>query len=224
MWINRRSELRELEAELYEWSNRFDVKLLALPAEFKFMLPASEGCDAPTPPIVRANIQLQEFLALPQEVRDKTVETMLEIKFPEEIIRAIANYTSLKPVEVGNKQFILASRKFPPDINPDTAEFHKLVSRLGQLAVALNRLDPGTNISLLNVAHYPYDVPTRQFIFAQTPPYHVISMKSLEILLDKSPFPRVYAPLNQRLQVAHKLAEAVFFLHTAGFVHKNVSL
>lgn len=223
LWISRRSELQELEAELYQWSTRFDMKLLALPAEFKFVLPAAEGNDAPTPPVIQANIQLQEFLALPQEAKDEKVRDLLEAKPPEEITQAVANYTSLQQVDVGNKQFILASRKFPPDTNPDTAEFDKLVSGLGQLAAALNCLNPAVNIGLLHVAHYMYDLPSRRLIFAQTAPYPVSSLNALETLLDRSPFPRVYVPLDQRLQVAQKLAEAVFFLHVAGFVHKNIT-
>ena len=77
LWITRRTELQELEVELREWSNRFDIKLLALPNEFKFVLPASEGSDAPTLPVVRANIQLQEFLALPREIREEKAREMM---------------------------------------------------------------------------------------------------------------------------------------------------
>jgi hypothetical protein len=97
------------------------------------------------------------------------------------------------------------------------------VSGLGQLAAALNCLNPAVNIGLLQIAHYMYDFPGRRFVFAQTAPYRVGSMNALETLLDRSPFPRVYAPLDQRLKVAYKLAEAVFFLHAAGFVHKNIT-
>jgi hypothetical protein len=223
LWITRRSEIEALEAELYDWSSRFDVKLLALPTEFKFVLPASEGSNAPTPPVVRANMRLKEFLALPQKVKDEKIKQILEVKPPAEITRAVANYTLLNPVEVGDTQLILVTRDFPPNVDPSTAEFDKLVSGVGQLAVVLSCLDLAINISLLKVAHYIYDLPTRKFIFAQTVPYRVGSMDTLETLLNRSPFPHIYAPLDQRLRVAYKLAEAVFFLHTAGFVHKNIT-
>ncbi|KAL7915174.1 hypothetical protein GGI35DRAFT_172300 [Trichoderma velutinum] len=223
MWLARRSELQELEAELYEWSTRFDIKLLALPAQFKSVLPASGGDDAPTPPVIWANIQLQKFLALPQEVKDDKVAQMLEDKPPEEITRALGNYTSLEPVAVGCRQFCLASRSFPLDADTDTAEFDNLVSGIGQLAAALKCLDSAVNIGLLHVAYFICDLPNRRFIFAQTAPFRVDAMNTLETLLNRSPFPRVYLPLGQRLRVAHKLAEAVFFLHAAGFVHKNIT-
>ncbi|CAI7633462.1 unnamed protein product [Penicillium manginii] len=190
LWISRRSELQELEAELYEWSNRFDIKLLALPADFKFVSPASECIDAPIPPVIRANMQLRDFLNLPQGARDEKVHT---------------------------------SRNFPPGIVPGNSEFDSLVCGLGQLAVALNCLDPVMNIGLLQISHYFLDVPSRRFFFAQTAPYKIDSMNTLESRLDRSPFPRVYVPLDQRLQLAHRLTEAIFFLHTAGFVHKNIT-
>lgn len=97
------------------------------------------------------------------------------------------------------------------------------MSGLGRVAVALSCLDPAIHISLLKVAYFNCDLRARQFVFAQTAPYPVGSLNTLESLLDRSPFPHIYAPLDQRLQVAHKLAEAVFFLHTAGFVHKNIT-
>ncbi|KAJ5742124.1 hypothetical protein N7533_011533 [Penicillium manginii] len=223
LWISRRSELQELEAELYEWSNRFDIKLLALPADFKFVSPASECIDAPIPPVIRANMQLRDFLNLPQGARDEKVHSMLKCTPPDEITRAVSNYTSIKPIHVGNDQCILASRNFPPGIVPGNSEFDSLVCGLGQLAVALNCLDPVMNIGLLQISHYFLDVPSRRFFFAQTAPYKIDSMNTLESRLDRSPFPRVYVPLDQRLQLAHRLTEAIFFLHTAGFVHKNIT-
>lgn len=36
-------------------------------------------------------------------------------------------------------------------------------------------------------------------------------------------FPETQATLDQRFKLAMKLSEAVFFLHTAGFVHKNIT-
>ena len=48
-------------------------------------------------------------------------------------------------------------------------------------------------------------------------------MMTLEEMISGDPFPEVDSPLDERLKLAHKIAEAVFFLHTAGFLHKNIT-
>lgn len=48
-------------------------------------------------------------------------------------------------------------------------------------------------------------------------------MTALKELIYYNPFPSIGAPLNQRFLLAHKVAEALFFIHTAGFVHKNIT-
>ena len=46
---------------------------------------------------------------------------------------------------------------------------------------------------------------------------------TLEEMISGDPFPIVESPLDERLKLAHKIAEAVFFPHTAGFLHKNIT-
>ncbi len=44
---------------------------------------------------------------------------------------------------------------------------------------------------------------------------------SLKEMICGDPFPRSDTPLIERVQLAHKFAEAVFFLHAAGCLHKK---
>lgn len=48
-------------------------------------------------------------------------------------------------------------------------------------------------------------------------------MMTLEEMVSGDSFPEVDYPLNERLKLAYKIAKAVFFLHTAGFLHKNIT-
>jgi len=98
-----------------------------------------------------------------------------------------------------------------------------MVSEMGELAAALNCLDPAADIRLLKGEFYFYHADGNQSLFAQKPPYPTTSMMTLEEMISGDPFPMVEASLNERLKLAYKLAEAVFFLHTANFVHKNIT-
>jgi hypothetical protein len=46
---------------------------------------------------------------------------------------------------------------------------------------------------------------------------------TLEEMIRGDPFPKVESPPDERLKLAHKIAEAVFFLHSAGFLYKNIT-
>jgi serine/threonine protein kinase len=46
---------------------------------------------------------------------------------------------------------------------------------------------------------------------------------TLEGIIKGDSFPTAETTLNQRLKLVLKLAEAVFFLHAAGFIHKNIT-
>jgi serine/threonine protein kinase len=98
-----------------------------------------------------------------------------------------------------------------------------MASEMGELAAALNCLDPTADVRLLKVDYYFYHADGHQFLFAQKPPYPTSSMMTLEEMIRGDPFPKVESPLDERLKLAYKIAEAVFFLHTAGFLHKNIT-
>jgi hypothetical protein len=98
-----------------------------------------------------------------------------------------------------------------------------MVYEMGELAAALNCLDPAADVRLLKVEYYFYHTDSHQFFFSQKPPYTISSMMTLEEMISRDPFPKVESFLDERLKLAHKIAEAVFFLHTAGFLYKNIT-
>ncbi|RAL00374.1 kinase-like protein [Aspergillus ibericus CBS 121593] len=247
LWFARRSELQELEAELREWSNRFDIKLLALPNDVRFVLPASEGSDAPTPPVVRANIQLQEFLALSPETREEKAQKVLENDPSWGLSIEMALDNPNKPLEAGDEQYILM-------IWPGTDEFAALAARLGQLAVALSYLTRAVKIGLLPVAEKEQvvlkvlalgewganDIRMQDEIIqtVQDTSHLVIYRDSFSIpghhghhrvLVFPLMGPCITSlllhtmPVVPRMSAARQLLEALENLHNAGTVHRDVN-
>lgn len=225
MWIKRRAELKEMEQEMFDWTKRFDLRVLGLPQELRSIIPStSAGSNLNVPDLVKSNIRLQEFLALASTAKRTRAQSML-LENPNEVASQITRRgdVSFQPLQYGNEQIIFASRRVPAGYLPGSREFLDMTSDMGELAAALNCLDPVADVRLLKIEYFFYHVESNQFLFAQIPPYPVASMMTLEKVISGDPFPDVEALLNDRLRLAYKLAEAVFFLHAAGFVHKNIT-
>lgn len=225
MWIARRANLKEMEKEIFEWTKRFDVRVLGLPLELRNIIPTAAAGDEVKPPaVVRSNNRLQEFLALASNAKQIRVKDMM-LEISDELASTISRRgdISFQPLQYGTEQIIFASRRVPPDMIPGTPDFQSMVFDMGELAAALNCLDPAADIRLLKVEYYFHHEESNQFLFAQRPPYPTTSMMTLEEMISGDPFPKVEVSLTERIKLALKLAEAVFFLHTAGFVHKNIT-
>lgn len=222
IWIARQADLHEMEREVYDWTRRFDVRVLGLPPELRTLIPVT-GSVKPTS-IMRSNNRLRGFLKLAS--MDKTAQaTEMRLEDSGELAAEITSLgdVSFMPLEYEDKQFIFASRPVPSAVRPRTSLFDKLDAEMGMLAAALNCLEPDADIRLLKVEKYFYHAESGQFLFAQTPPHPTLSMMTLRDAVCGDSFPEVEATLNQRLKLALKLAEAVLFLHSAGFVHKNIT-
>lgn len=222
MWIAHQTELKEMEHEIFTWTQRFDVHVLGLPQELQAVIPASSEEGAPA--IISSHDKLRRFLDLP--LHDKVTQAMeMRLKDSSELAAKVASLGELSflPITQGDKQLVLASRNIPSTVNPQDPSFHKLESDMGLLAAALSCLDPAANVRLLRVESFFYHEQRRQFLFTQVSPHHIESTMTLEEIIQRDPFPEAQAALDQRLKLAMKLSEAVFFLHTAGFVHKNIT-
>jgi hypothetical protein len=224
MWIARRSDLQKIEREIREWTERFGVRVLGLPDEVRVVIPiGDEGMDkAQTPTLVKSSIRLQEFLAMSSSGKQQRAKAML-LEESRELLSGINSGVSAQPMDYLGEQLIFSSRTVPACVRPASREFENLTSEMGELAAALSCLDPTPDIRLLKVDFYFYNTINHQFLFAQIPPYRVVSMQTLKELIFNNTFPATGAALNQCFKLAYKLAEAIFFLHTAGFLHKNIT-
>ncbi|KAK5996934.1 hypothetical protein PT974_02281 [Cladobotryum mycophilum] len=219
-----------MEREIYGWTERFGMRFLGRPEEFRNVIPVVEDSHAgtQTPSVVKFNRRLRGFLALaPSDRKNKGKEMLLQNA--TELIERIDNrefepneYFQL--VEHGTEQLILSTRDVLMGEKPGTREFDMLEEDMGEFAAALSCLDPRTtDIRLLSIEYYLYNPIKYEFIFAHRPPGRIRCIRSLEDLIEYRSSSKAPYILNQRIKIAYKLAEAVFFLHTAGFVHKNIT-
>lgn len=222
MWIARQADLKEMANEVYTWTQRFDVRVLGLPPELRTVIPTTSEAGPPT--VVRSNNRLRAFLDLASSSKTTRARKM-RLTNPGDIATRITNSgdSCFLPMQEGDKQLILASRWVSSAVRPESPLFDKLEYEMGVLAAALNCLDPAADLRLLRMESFFYHADTTQFIFTQVSPCPIVSMMTLEDVIKGDNFPTAEATLNQRFRLALKLAEAVFFLHTAGFVHKNIT-
>lgn len=233
-WIVRRSDLEELEAGLFAWTQRFGVHVLDLNLNLRNSVQTQYNPRCPVPRVVRSNDRLRDFAHLTMQEKKARANHLL-LQDANKLASRITNspFITCTPLrtdrkgtdleESGDNELIFASRMVSQKVLGDTQAFASLREDMGILAAALNCLDHDANIRLLKVEYYFYHEQMGQFVFAHHPPHSVESMTSLEKLLSVDSFPKVNTPLDQRLKLAYKLAEAVFFLHTADFLHKNIT-
>ncbi|KAK1517803.1 uncharacterized protein CCOS01_12060 [Colletotrichum costaricense] len=230
-WIARRADLEDLEAEVFAWTQRFGVHVLDLSLDLRTSIQIEPHPKSLTPPVIKSNDRLRQFARLDSQDKKVRAHRML-LQDPTELAARIASspYIPYIPLRLapsqqgsGNSQLILASRQVSQTTLHDPESFSRLEEDMGLLAAALTCLDPAANVCLLRVEHYFYHKQRGQFIFVHYPPFSVESMASLDKRINLDPFPNVDTPLEQRLKLAHKLAEAVLFLHTADFLHKSIT-
>jgi len=226
-WVARRSSLEELESEIFSWTERFGVRVLDLSPALRSAIPASPVSPAPdssAPPVIKSNDRLQEFVHLALKDKEERAKHML-LRDSSKLALSItgSRFVSSTPLQVDNEQFVFASRKVSQKLVSKTKDFEDIELDVSILAAGLNCLDPAADIRLLKVESYFYHADSGQFLFVHHPPYRAMSMTTLERRISVDPFPETEAPLNQRLKLAHKLAEAVLFLHSANYRHKNIT-
>lgn len=226
LWITRRSQIQELEREIYEWTERLNLRVLSLPEGIRTAIPTSHiRNDAIRSSIVLRNgDRLQKFLALSSDDKLTRAKAML-LETPKQLTSRIRSSDDLStlPFQYNGEQLILSSRQVSDKIAPATPAFNTLSTEMAELAGALNCLEQAMDIMLLKVKYYLFHPESNQFLFAHIPPYKINSMMTLQQRIIHDPFPKAEGPLNDCLKIAYKLAESVFFLHTAGFLHKNIT-
>ena len=233
LWLARRKELKDLEHELNEWTNRFDIRLLGLPPELKTIIPATHTTakDRGSVPIaLQSNMRMQEFAALAWKSKQQQID-LLRCDPPKGLLYELErNPDALcQALELDTQQVVITSRPFPPGINPGHIEFQRFMWDIGELAAALHVLDLDANVCFLKVEYFFYDMEKRRFVFVHHPPHPIDAVITLEEMIEHTSYSgtlskhKTWVPLDQRLKLAKRLAEGVFFLHTAGFVHKNIT-
>jgi hypothetical protein len=226
LWLSRQNDLKELERELFEWTRRFDVRILALPSDLQAVIPTISGEEVSQ--VIKSGTRVKELHQIYQKVRDEKTKTLwTDAKNIGDIVRVTKTFSSFQVGEYGAVPVLLEFR--PHCHEPSSVEFSDLKSDLGSLAAALNCLERESGVNLLRVEKYLHAHHGREscFVLVQALPYPISSMATLAELVNARSISGIRLPamhaLNQRFRFAQRLATAVFFLHVTGFVHKNIS-
>jgi hypothetical protein len=220
LWFARQKELKELERELYEWTSRFDVRVLALPANIRTIIPQIQDEDAPK--LLQSGSRIRAFRRLNMEAQGQMAQKLFRESTPVELLQAPQSY---KEISFQGRPVLLESRHYDPKDEPRRVAQLKL--DLGVLAVALNCLDAGSGVNLLRTEFYFQQESNSRFALIQRLPYSTSAILALESIITATGpnnvrLPAMH-PLNNRFGFAQRLATTVFFIHTTGFVHKNIS-
>ncbi|KAL6799371.1 hypothetical protein GGI42DRAFT_361296 [Trichoderma sp. SZMC 28013] len=176
------------------------------------------------PPRVGSNGRPQSFLALNPAAKEIRAGQLL-LEAPGDLLFEIeaAGDVSTLPLQLNGKQLIFSSRKVPDDVLIGTPEFEAMQTEMGELFAVLSCLNPATTDISLPVAKYYFcDPRLHRLLFSLVSPNYIFSMMTLAKSIGLDPFPAVSYSLNHCFELSYKIAEAVFFLYTARFLHKNI--
>ncbi|KAK7750053.1 hypothetical protein SLS62_008046 [Diatrype stigma] len=228
-WISRRSQILEMQRELHEWTEKLNLRLLSLPRQITSNVTNVYEAHTHNTYIQSSTVsnynKLQEYLTLTTDAKTRRSKAML-LDNPKELVSKVRTMESISslPMQHNNQGVILSCREVSANVSPGTPAFELLSLEMGELAAALSCLDAAMDTRLLKIQAYFYDNEGQQFLFIhQLPPCRVDSMMTLQELITSDPFPKTEATLSECIRIAYKIAEAVFFLHTAGFCHKNIT-
>jgi len=224
LWEARQKDLEKMQTELQYWTDRFGVRVLALPDGVRNVIRASMALQG-APATVQSNQKLLDFTRLASNSDTKRLRAAEMYRDGTEMSKKIEEWGDISfiPFEDGDKQLIFATWNVPLSVAHGSPQFEKIKADVCVLSAALNYLDPAAGVRLLKVDYCFYHQDSHQFLLAQVAPCSTASMMTLGEMISNSAFPETEAALDERLKLAHKLAEAVVFLHAAGFLHKNIT-
>ncbi len=233
LWWHRQSDLQKLEQELFEWTRRLDLRLVAVPQELKSVIKLdSEGlqstANASTPNFV-ASTRIQRL----QHATSQARATRIDSLYAEKPAQALKNITNPSDggrfhTAVVEGETLLVERRFhghPLDSTP----WLGLRNELGGFVSALHCLD-STTVSLLHCKSFFHDSsnpirPSFNLVHALPFPLDKPSPRTLKSLITTTQgstrLPAAH-PLDSRFALAQSLSTAVFFLHSVDFVHKSI--
>lgn len=219
-WIYMRKEVKQAVSDLEEWQAKFD------PSWYLITRIVSATVDeqlqaVPESPSSRRLAQMRQAvkkLSTPESIQ--SAETIFrDSTIVHANLRRVPRTNSFVSSYVDTDRPVLLDRtRYPPDTPTDRVKPY-----VRDLARLLRHVDP-TTFGLLKcdgVIELPDETgsTTSQFQFILDIPQGLSSTPTTlrHLLLEQPQY-----PLNQRIQLARQLARSVMFVHTAGFVHKNI--
>ena len=234
LWWHRQSDLEKLEQELFEWTRRLDLRLVAVPEELKNVIKLdSEGlqsaANASSPNFV-ASTRIQQLQHATSEARRARIDSLYADN-PPEALRNVASPSCGQKfcTAVVDGETVLIERRFHSHAVNSTP-WLDLRKELGEFVSALHCLD-STTVSLLHCKSFFHDGSNPllgSFNLVHTLPFSPekscpATLKSLITATQgKTRLPAAH-PLDSRFAVAQSISTALFFLHSVDFVHKSIT-
>ena len=234
LWWHRQSEFEKLEQELFEWTRRLDLRLVAVPEELKEVIKLDtdglqNAATASSPNFV-ASTRIQKLQHATSEARKARIDS-LYAENPPEALKDLVNPSSSQRfcTAVVDGETVLIERRFHSHVINSTP-WLDLRKELGEFVSALHCLD-STTVSLLHCKSFFHDDSVAmlgRFNLVHSLPYSLEkrnppTLKSLITATQgKTRLPAAH-PLDSRFAVAQSLSTALFFVHSVGFVHKDIT-
>ncbi|KAK2750108.1 hypothetical protein FQN57_004601 [Myotisia sp. PD_48] len=232
MWPLRRDELRELESELFEWTQRLDLRLLALPENLRHdIVPCTEDGGSEElmslcAPNLAAQRRMERFLS--KSPSDKRSDwEKLWIDHPNRHI-VFENHSAsrFRVADFSSRRVIIEYKPYPPHLDKDEVGYGTLKQEIGDFAAALSSLDPNL-VGIMKCIGLFLETEPPSFALVHEIPFPIknnpVSLKALISETDAKNRRLLPAhPLNERFELARKLATGVLFLHSIGWVHKAI--
>ncbi|KAH7146923.1 hypothetical protein B0J13DRAFT_664687 [Dactylonectria estremocensis] len=231
MWYFRRTEFIDLEKELFEWTRRLDLRLVALPPSVRSVISFCESDEDSTmhTPSVAAQKRIERFLLRAEEAKRRTWEGLLiHSHHVDVLLDSSMPNAQFKRAMFRGRPVIVEYKPYSASFIHDAPALDTLRKEIGEFAAALSYLDP-SNTCILRCVGLFHEPEADQCHFAlvhDMPPgtsEKPTTFKSLLLATDsRGKRLKLKSSLNSRLSFAKKLATAVFFLHAVGWVHKDI--
>ncbi|KAJ5768903.1 hypothetical protein N7520_003462 [Penicillium odoratum] len=219
-WISMRKEVKQAVSDLEEWQFKFD------PSWYLITRIVSATVDeklqtVPENPASRRLAQMRQAVKkLSMSESIQSTETIFrDSTIVQANLRQIPRTNTFMSAYVDtDRSVLLDCTHYPPDTPAERVKPY-----VRNLARLLRHVDPATfGLLKCNGVIELQDMTgsrTSQFQFILDIPQGLSSTPTTlrHLLIEQSQY-----PLNQRIQLARQLARSVMFVHTAGFVHKNI--
>lgn len=229
-WRFRRSDLIELEKELYEWTQRLDLSLIALPEKVRSVinLEDDEAESQLLAPKLAIQSRIERYGAMARKAKKGVWERLIIEKHESRLVlQAPVSRGHYIGCEFDGAPALIEYKLCPPHLIHDKDAVEILREEVGEFAAALNCLDPTTTAIPRCIGLFDETQPLPRFGLVHELPstagQNPISFRDLlNAKTSSGGRQKLVYTLNQRFEFARKLASAIFFLHAVGWVHKAV--
>jgi hypothetical protein len=228
LWFHRRKDLQSLEQELFEWTSRFDIRLVGLPPEIKTVIGPmnNEDVGPGAGETFCSNQRMHRIQRLAEEARLSEPANLFLTDVPDTLRQPSrrAGESEYSILNFDGQPVILESRYFPTtirDSSPSSTDYRLLKADIGRFASSLNAIDNNIVPLLRCTGYFHNPDPSRpSFNLIHSLPFPCSTAPTLKALISAEShgkrLPPLH-PLDHRYRVALHLATAVLFLHGADY-------